>query len=55
MTIEAFAKEVKEMQRLQDEYWKRRDSGVLEQSKAQEKLVKRMVKEILDPSLFGGE
>lgn len=55
MQIEAFAKEVKEMRRLQVEYFKRRDTGILEQSKQQERLIDRMVKEILEPNLFGKE
>jgi hypothetical protein len=55
MDIKDYAREVEKMQSLQAEYWKRRDVGILQHSKAQEVLVKKMTREILNPSLFGDD
>lgn len=55
MTVEELAREVLETLRLQREYFKRRDPGLLEQSKAAERRLAGTCKGILNPSLFGGD
>lgn len=49
MTIEEYAREVDLQDQLQQQYFKTRDRNVLQQSKAQERKVRQITKEILNP------
>lgn len=49
MTIEEYAREVDLQDQLQQQYFKTRDRNVLQQSKAQERKVRQLTKEILNP------
>lgn len=49
MTIEEYAKEVDLQDQLQQQYFKTRDRNVLQQSKAQERKVRQLTREILNP------
>ena len=45
---ESILKEVQSMQTLQTEYFSTRDRNILQQSKAQERKVKKMIKDYFD-------
>lgn len=49
MTIEEYAREVDLQDQLQQQYFKTRDRNVLQQSKAQERKVRQLTREILNP------
>lgn len=49
MTIEEYAREVGLQDQLQQQYFKTRDRNVLQQSKAQERKVRQLTREILNP------
>lgn len=52
MTIEEYAKEVDLQDQLQQQYFKTRDRNVLQQSKAQERKVRQLTREILNHNLY---
>lgn len=52
MTIEEYAREVGLQDQLQQQYFKTRDRNVLQQSKAQERKVRQLTREILNPHLY---
>lgn len=49
MTIEEYAREVDLQDQLQQQYFKTRDRNVLQQSKANERKVRQLTREILNP------
>ena len=53
-SIQSLAREVLEVLRLQQEYFKRRDTGILAQSKEAERKLANRCRNIVNPGLFGG-